>query len=323
MRQLCPLVSSPRVTSADVTIPRGAKGSALTSGRLSCAAAALAALAALAVLGPAATASAATASAATASAATASAAGASAARSAAAAPPPASAIGRAYSLEEAGYRASGIGWRFRLARATVKLPRPSLSPYSGGEALSVQLRAADQTVVLAMSATPGAGSWRSAVAVEQKDGQGGCSSPDGCFTHLDDDSPAFAPGDSVTFDLYYNRLAGTVHYTASDSTLGEAFVGWFQDGGELFSSARIGVEFGPDPWTAGSGYQRPAAARALAHFTAVRLTSYHGTTGTLAGTPWLTSRLVLTSTGTSRGTVIAAPTEPASGGTAFRVIAAG
>jgi hypothetical protein len=293
----------------------------MTSGRLTCAAAALA------VLGPAATASAATASAATVTAAatavTVSAATASPARAAAATPPPAAAIGRVHSVEEAGYRASGAGWRFRLARATVTLPSPSLSPYSGGEALSVQLRASDQTVVLGISAVPGSKVWSAAVAVEQKDGQGGCATSGGCFSHLNSNSPAFAAGDSVTFDLYYHRSAGTLYYTASDSTLGQAFVGWFQDGGEQFSSARVGAEFGPDSWTRGTGYHAPARARVLAAFTAVRFTSSHGTKGAIGGAPWTTSQILVTSTGTARGTVIAAPSVPASSSTrSFTVTAA-
>jgi len=282
----------------------------MTSGRLTCAAAGLAALA---ILGPAATASAATAGAARASAATA---------ATAAARPRAAGIGRAYSVEEAGYRASGIGWRFRLAQATVTLPRPSRSSYSSGESLSVQLRAADQTVVLGISATPGEARWKAAVAVEQKDGQGGCSSTGGCFTHLNDNSPAFAPGDSVTFDLYYHRSAGTVYYKATDATLGQAFVGWFQDGGELFSNARVGVEFGPDSWTRGTGYRRPGTTRALATFTAVRFTSYGGIKGALSGTRWRTSRLLVTSTGTSRGTVIASPSLPAGSDASSFLVAA-
>jgi hypothetical protein len=314
----------------------------MTSRRLTSAAALLAALA---ILGPAAPASAATVTAATASAATASAATATAAtvtaasaatasaapasaaaslaRATAATPPPAAALGRVYSVEEAGYRASGAGWRFRLARATVTLPSPSLSPYSGGEALSVQLRASDQTVVLGISAVPGSTVWSAAVAVEQKDGQGGCATSGGCFSHLNSNSPAFAAGDSVTFDLYYHRSAGTLYYTASDSTLGQAFVGWFQDGGEQFSSARVGAEFGPDSWTRGTGYHAPARARALAAFTAVRFTSGHGTKGTLGGAPWTTRQILLSSTGTVRGTVIAAPSVPAgTGATSFTVTAA-
>jgi hypothetical protein len=282
----------------------------MTSGRLTCAAAAVAVLASL---GPAATASASTA---------ATAAG-SLARAAAATPPPAAALGRVSSVEEAGYRASGAGWRFRLARATVTLPSPSLSPYSGGEALSVQLRASDQTVVLGISAVPGSKVWSAAVAVEQKDGQGGCATSGGCFSHLNSNSPAFAAGDSVTFHLYYHRSAGTLYYTASESTLGQAFVGWFQDGGEQFSSARVGAEFGPDSWTRGTGYHAPARARALAAFTAVRFTSGHGTKGAIGGAPWTTSQILVTSTGTARGTVIAAPSVPGSSGAAsFTVTAA-
>ena len=43
------------------------------------------------------------------------------------------------------------------------------------------------------------------------------------------------------------------------------------------TSARIGVEFGVDPWSPGTGYTPPATAQALATFTAIRFTSYDGT----------------------------------------------
>ena len=310
----------------------------MTSRRLTCAAAVLAALA---ILGPAATASAATVTAASAATVTAASSATVTAASSPRPPPPRPVPPPAWPApprpprrrpppsagctpsRRPGYRASGAGWRFRLARATVTLPSPSLSPYSGGEALSVQLRAPDQTVVLGISAVPGSTVWSAAVAVEQKDGQGGCATSGGCFSHLNSNSPAFAAGDSVTFDLYYHRSAGTLYYTAIDSTLGQAFVGWFQDGGEQFSSARVGAEFGSDSWTRGTGYHAPARARALAAFTAVRFTSGHGTKGTLGGAPWTTRQILLTSTGTARGTVIAAPSVPAgTGATSFTVTAA-
>jgi hypothetical protein len=237
--------------------------------------------------------------------------------------PAAAAVSTAYSVEEAGYQASGTSWRYRYAQATVKLPSPVTSPYAGGEGVSVQLRAADQTVVLGISATPQSAFWNSGVAVEQQDGQGTCSTPGGCFSHVNGNSPLFAAGDSVTFDLYYNRSAGTIYYTATDTTLGQAFAGFFPDGGELFTSARTGVEFGQDPWSAGTGYTAPVTPRALATFTAIRFTSYNGTKGYLGGAKWTTTRVSTTATGMAAGALIAAPSAPAgSGATSFTVTAA-
>jgi hypothetical protein len=270
----------------------------MTSGRLFLGAAGLAAVAAL---GPAA-----------------------GARAATAPPAPAAAtVATAYSVEEAGYQAAGSGWRFRYAQATVKLPAPSVSPYAGGEGVSVQLRAADETVVLGISARPGGSAWNAAVAVEQQFGQGGCAMPGGCFTNTNPNSPAFATGDTVSFNLYYIPSSGFLYYTASDATSGQTFAGRFQDAGVLFTSARTGVEFGIDPWTPGTGYAPPAAARALASFTAIRFTSYDGTRGFIGGAKWTTSQVLATTTGTAAGTLIASPSVPAkNGATAFTVTAA-
>jgi hypothetical protein len=270
----------------------------MTSGRLFLGAAGLAAVAAL---GPAAGAQAATAPAA----------------------PAAATVATAYSVEEAGYQASGPGRHFRYAAATVRLPDSSQSPYSRGEGLSVQLRAASETVELEIATTPGATAWSAAIAVERQFGQGGCTTKNGCFTHLNGNSPPFSTGDSVSFSLYYNKASGTVYYTATDSTLGQAFVGWFPDPAELFTSARIGVEFGADPWTAGTGYTAPARSRVLASFTGVGFTAYSGSKGAIGGARWATSRILATTTGAASGTAIAAPSVPVSNGaTAFTVSAA-
>jgi hypothetical protein len=267
-------------------------------------------LAALAALGPAAGATAATRPAAAMPAA------------AGGARPSAATVRTAYSVEEAGYQASGSGRRFRYARATVRLPDSATSPYARGESISLQLRSANETVALRISAASGATAWQAAVGVERRSGQGGCQAKSGCFTHGNDHSPPFRTGDSVSFNLYYNNGSGTLYYTATDSTLGQAFVGWFPDPAEQFSSARIGVEFGPNPWTSGTGYAPPATAQRLAGLTGVRFTAYNGARGAIGGAKWATTRIVTTTTGTARGTRVAAPSVPsANGSTVFKVTA--
>ncbi|HEY2284944.1 MAG TPA: hypothetical protein VGH88_04295 [Streptosporangiaceae bacterium] len=228
-----------------------------------------------------------------------------------AAAPATATVSKAYSVEEAGYQASGTGWRFRYAQATVKLPSPALSPYAGGEGVSVQLRAADETVVLGVSATRAGPGWNAAVAVEQQFGQGGCANQAGCFADTNGNSPVFAAGDTVSFNAYYVPASGYLYYSATDSTSGQSFAGRFQTAGALFTSARIGLEFGVDPWTAGTGYTPPAAAQQLAGLTAIRFTSYNGTRGFIGGAKWTTSEVLATSTGTSTGIPVAAPSVPA------------
>jgi hypothetical protein len=246
-----------------------------------------------------------------------------AASAAAASAPSAATVSKAYSVEEAGYQASGSGWRFRYAQATVKLPDSSLSPYKSGEGVSVQLRAADETVVLGVSTGQGSTSWNAAVAVEQKFGQGGCSSPGGCFTHVNGSSPVFATGDVVSFSLYYVPGSGFLYYSATDATSGDSFASRFSDAGAMFTSARTGVEFGIDPWSPGIGYTPPATAQKLASFTAIRFTSYDGTRGFIGGAKWTTSQVRATTTGTAAGNLIASPSVPAKNGAkSFTVTAA-
>jgi hypothetical protein len=246
-----------------------------------------------------------------------------AASAAAASAPSAATVSKAYSVEEAGYQASGSGWRFRYAQATVTLPDSSLAPYKSGEGVSVQLRASDETVVLGISTTQGSKSWNAGVAVEQQLGQGGCDNPGGCFSDTNDNSPAFATGDSVSFSLYYVPGSGFVYYSAADATSGQSFAGRFQSAGAMFTSARTGVEFGVDPWSPGTGYTAPAKAQALASFSAIRFTSDNGTRGFIGGAKWTTSEVLATTTGTSAGTLIASPSVPASNGAkAFTVSAA-
>jgi hypothetical protein len=282
----------------------------MTTARIVLAAAGLAALSAL---GPAAGAAAAAASAARPA----------AVRMLPAAQRGAAAVSTVYSVEEAGYQASGSGHRFRYVRATLRLPDSARSPYTRGEGVSVQLRSANETVVLVIAATPGARVWNAGVKVERRQGQGGCMKKDGCFTHVNTHSPPFGTGNAVSFNLYYDRHSGTLYYTATDSTLGQAFVGWFPDPAEQFTSARVGVEFGPNAWTPGSRYAPPSAARQLASFTGVRFTAYNGSQGAIGGAKWTTSRVLATSTGTARGTRIATPSLPrASGATTFTVTAA-
>jgi hypothetical protein len=62
----------------------------------------------------------------------------------------------------------------------------------------------------------------------------------------------------------------------------------------------------------------PAADKLLWRFTDSRLTTYSGVHGTVLG-PWTTSKIVVTTTSTASGTVVASPTGLSNGGRDFGV----
>jgi hypothetical protein len=123
----------------------------------------------------------------------------------------------------------------------------------------------------------------------------------------------FSPGQAVTESISYSRASGVVSVSAfdanGDSAFGQAFVGTTVN----FRNPRIFGGFDP-----GSSFVAPSAPVTLAHFTNVKLTTYKGRHGTIAG-PYAASMVLATSDGTSTGTVRAAPSGLGIGGSAFNV----
>ena len=93
----------------------------------------------------------------------------------------------------------------------------------------------------------------------------------------------FPAGDTVTLGIGYDRKIGFLGFSAFDLTTGTAFVAGYKPGtGVSFTQARVGTEFGSDPWTAPPSYTHPAAWTKIAVYTKVRLQTYNSKSSTLA-----------------------------------------
>ena len=79
----------------------------------------------------------------------------------------------------------------------------------------------------------------------------------------------------------------------------------------IYSAARLWVQT-----DRGLSVVPPAASTRLWQFTGSRLTTYSGDHGTITS-PWTTSKMITTTTGTASGTVIVSPSGLSSGGRNF------
>lgn len=120
----------------------------------------------------------------------------------------------------------------------------------------------------------------------------------------------FAPGDTVTETVTYNRASGTVDFAAFDAA-GNVY--------KAFDPVGTGISFGQARIEAGYGtFSPPAANTKLVRFTGAGVTLYNGTKHSLSSS-FTTSPEKATSTGTGAGTLQAFPTALNSAGTAFSV----
>lgn len=123
----------------------------------------------------------------------------------------------------------------------------------------------------------------------------------------------FSAGQSVTESIYYNKASGVVSVSAfdvnGDSFFGQAFVG------SNVSFGRISIYGGFDQ---GSSFKAPSTPVTLAQFSGVRVTTYSGHRGTIAGS-YSHHKVLATSSGTSAGTARVAPSDLGSGGRSFGV----
>jgi hypothetical protein len=201
-----------------------------------------------------------------------------------------------YSAEQAGAAVGAPRVHYRFVETTFTLPKPNAIPYSSGGGLSVQLRSAGEIFVLGISSVPGSSTWNAAAADLQP---GSCTSST-CIAYTNPNSPAMAPGDSVTLSAFYNTTNGFLYFNATDHTTGSTFAGRFSDQGALFSSVRVGAEFADFPaGTPASAFVTPPADYRLVLLTGTKVTQLNGKHVTLTSS----SQVVETSDGTSTGTV--------------------
>lgn len=122
----------------------------------------------------------------------------------------------------------------------------------------------------------------------------------------------FSAGQSVTESIYYNKASGVVSVNVFDAN-GDSAFGQSHVGVVSFNNPRI---FGG--FDAGSSFVAPSSAVTLARFTSVKLTTYSGHRGTIAGS-YSHNKVVATSDGTSTGTVRAMPSGLSHSGSSFTV----
>ena len=225
------------------------------------------------------------------------------------------------SAEQAGYAATGA--QFRGVAASVYLRNPvQYAGEVGQYSQTVQLWSSRLVAVLGASASTSGTSYTpyakiydagshqlvSDIAGEWCAPEGSCGSTIGTF-------PA---GDTVTLGIGYDRKIGFLDFSAFDLTTGTAFVAGYKPGtGVSFTQARVGTEFGSDPWTAPPSYTHPAAWTKIAVYTKVSPQTYNSKSSTLAS--WFPHHKIFMAgvTGALLD-VQAAPTDLTNGGASFK-----
>jgi hypothetical protein len=229
--------------------------------------------------------------------------------------PPASAATGAtfYSQEQAGYAATGA--QFRFVQASLTLPDASqFASEVPGYGLSLQLWSQARVLVLGLSDSTSTSPYSPAFAVYDPATKNlicssAATSPcPGTPKSWTDGTANIPAGDQVTFSLYYNRSTGTDQVSVFDNSTGSGSRATFTTDftGESYTQARLGAEFSAvSPWGPAS-VTAPSAETHLATFRNCLLTTYSGHRSGLS-TWWTHHRIVMTSTGTSSGTVEVKP----------------
>jgi hypothetical protein len=126
----------------------------------------------------------------------------------------------------------------------------------------------------------------------------------------------FPTGTTVTERMRYDPAAGDVTFRATDPA-GDRFTATYQVGaGQSFTQARIGTEFGTDPWTA-PAFTPPSKWAKIAVYNDARLVSYSGHVGTLDS--WWFNHALEANTGAQNdtGDWVAIPSDLANEGASF------
>jgi len=194
-----------------------------------------------------------------------------------------------YSSAWAGYQAGGGRW-FRYISTTVTVP-PRVVPGSQGGSATVWLSGKGSVVPAQIYAAPGGGA-------------GSVGWNGGLFKV----SPRV--GDRLQLSIFYDQR-GHDYLTVSDLTRHVAQTVRWNVPKMTYLNARLFV-FVDNTVTP------PRADKPLWRFTDSRLTTYSGVHGTVLG-PWTTSKIIVTTTSTGSGTVIASPTGLSNGGRDFGV----
>ncbi len=195
-----------------------------------------------------------------------------------------------YSDQHAGYQAAGR-W-FRYVATTVSVPPRTLSYLNSGAAfIGLNGRYAAW-----INVDPG----------------GGADSVGYAATNVGTGPFRLAPriGDRLAISIYYHQR-GYIFFTVTDLTRPATQTVMLYVGRLIYSVARLWVQTDRV-----LSVVSPAAGTRLWQFTGSRLTTYSGDHGTITG-PWITSKMITTTTGTASGTVIVSPSGLSSNGRDF------
>jgi hypothetical protein len=227
------------------------------------------------------------------------------------------------SAEQVGYAATGA--QFKDVLGVVYLRNPAQYAGAAGQySHSVQLWSSGYVVVAGVSAsTSGSGYTPYAKVFDSSTHQLVASDPGakwcddhtfGCVRKIG----SFTASEGLLMDVSYDPTRGFVYFRAADLDDELYMQASYQVGtGESFTQARIGTEFGPDPWTAPSSYTHPAQWTKIAAYSRVGVQTYNGKTSTLSS--WFVHHKIFMSSIT--GSLIdeqAAPTDLTDGGASFQ-----
>ena len=236
------------------------------------------------------------------------------------------------SPEQAGYTATGA--QFKEVDASVFLRQPGqYSGEVGQYSHSVQLWSSGLVAVVGVRASTSGSSYTPyATIYDRSTHQVIASNPNaefcfpeglGCSTTIQ----SFPAGDTVTLTIGYEPKEGGLQFFADDQEPvppGEqdtgSFISFAPDTpgtGVSFTQARVGTEFGSDPWTAPSSYTPPASFMKAAAFIDVALTTYNGRTSTLWSW-WVHHKLLANTEQQSSADWVAIPADLTQGGASFQ-----
>lgn len=200
---------------------------------------------------------------------------------------PASAGSTVYSTAHSGYMVSGR-W-FRFIRTEVRLP---------SDALCAQLARVVAPGSFSVNAGLGAPPLEaSQLIVTDHPSSGGCGTFTAKFVVNSAAAPAdllMSPGDTITLSVFFDQASHQSTATLEDLTSGHAVIIAASAGTPIYATAHVLAGF--------SQFTAPAEQFRAFAFTGSAATTYTGVRGTLTG-PWTTSQVVMTSNGTSTGTV--------------------
>jgi hypothetical protein len=230
------------------------------------------------------------------------------------------------SAEQVGYAATGA--QFRLVQASVYLRNPAQYAGAVGQySQTVQLRSSGLLAVAGVSASTSGSSYTPYAKIYDATTHQLLASDPGA-QWCDEANPdcvstigSFPAGDTMQLSVWYDPKRGGLGLSARDDASGSGVGVFLADytagAGESFNQARVGTEFGPDPWTAPSSFTHPAAWTKIAAWNWAELYTYNGKRSTLAS--WFVHhKIFMVGVTGSLIDVQAAPTDLTNNGAAFQ-----